>query len=132
MTSFIDDLRRKYARSIRHVQQLTTAVQLLEAYDNEQANDLDQIEALPNWADGTLLEFALAPAAPDALDNAADLKALREMQLIGTLSRACEQALHLGDVKTANAMAGLCNRVLLRTRGAAGLCAALAIPEAEA
>jgi hypothetical protein len=92
----------------------------------------NEVQAVRNWADGTLLEFALAPTPPAALTNAADLKALREMQLIGTLSRACEQALHLGDIKTANAMAGLCNRVLLRTRGAAALCAALALPEVEA
>jgi hypothetical protein len=124
--------RRKYARSIRAVRHLDTAAQLLEAYDNESATDLDAIESLPDWTHGTLLAHALEPTPPRSLTNAADLKALREMQLIGTLARACEQALHIGDIKTANAMAKLCNGVLLQTRGVASLVVALAIPEVEA
>lgn len=131
MSTFIDDLRSKYAQAIRKVRDVRTAMQLLEAYDNEQANDLCQVESLPDWTEGTLLAFALEPTAPPDVD-AEDLQAMREMQLIGTLSRACEQALHLGDVKTANAMARLCHGVLMRTRGAAGLVVAFATPEVEA
>lgn len=119
-------VRDRYARAIRGVSTLHTAVQLLEA-----PGALDSVEALPDWTYGTLLSWALESPGPKCLD-AGELKAVREMQLIGRLSLACEEALELGDMRTAHAMAELCNTVLQRTRGAAALRVALEIPKVEA
>lgn len=124
-------VRDRYARAIRCVSTLHTAVQLLEAFEREAPGALDSVEALPDWTYGTLLAWALESPGPKCLD-AGELKAVREMQLIGRLSLACEEALELGDMRTAHAMAELCNTVLQRTRGAAGLRVALEIPKVEA
>lgn len=88
------------------------------------APDLHAVEQLPNWAYGTLVAWCLERPWPDGI-GADEADAMRQMQLIGTLALACEQALVLGDRRAARAMGQLCEMVLLRTKGVAALRAAL-------
>ena len=105
---------------------LDTATQLLEAFEAEVLNwpqELTAIEQLPDWKMSTLLAWITAPAAPPGWD-ATDILCSRQMALIGALAKASEQAAHLGDRRTAKAMAKLAHQATLNLKGEAALAVA--------
>lgn len=124
MTS--DATRLRYARAIRAMSTADKGAQLLEAYEREslETAELRALMALPDWRMSTLLAWITAPAAPPGWD-ATDILCSRQMALIGALAKAAEQAAHLGDAKTAKAMARLAHRATLQLKGEAALAVAL-------
>lgn len=112
------------ALAVRLCPSLESAADVLEGWE------LCAIESLEDWRFGSLMAWALEGPAPDGLD-AADLKSVRSMRLIGALASACERAMALGDARTARAMARMCNDVLLQTKGISALRAALTDPRED-
>lgn len=96
---------------------------------------LTDIESLSDWTHAGLMAHAMAATAPPGVApeaapetgtcTASFLKTIREIQLIGKLALACEQALHLGDHTTAVQMMRLMKREWLQMRGELALREAL-------
>ena len=92
--------------------------------------ELTEIEQLSDWTHEGLVAAAMAPKAPPGCaPEGSDagtytpsfLITIREMQLVGKLALACEQALHLDDRKTAIQMMRLMSREWLHLKGQTAL-----------
>lgn len=132
-TSYVTRLR--YARAIRAMSSADKGAQLLEAFEVEvhRANptpELDAIEQLPDWRLPTLMHWICQADAPKGW-TATDVLTARHMVLIGALAKASEQAAHLGDARTARALAQLAHSATLRLKGEAALAVALGTGDDE-
>ena len=98
--------------------------------------ELVEIEQLSDWTGPGLLKHAMSAKAPPGIADegsqgegtftAGFLLTLRQLQLIGKLVSATEQALHLEDVKTAHSMTRLMRREWEGFKGGLALEAAFA------
>lgn len=117
--------------------------QLLEAFEREVTSEvltveltarcsleLDAIERLPDWRMPTLMAWICQPDAPKGW-TATDVLTARHMALIGALAKASEQAAHLGDERTARALAQLAHSATLSLKGEAALSVALGTGDDE-
>lgn len=118
--------RRAFARCIRSLSTEDAAVQLLEAYEAQLADEAERdasdvelraLEQLPAWTHGNLLAWALSHQVPAAIQDAPSIQIMREFRLIGDLARASEQAMFKGDVQHAQRIARVLAQVWERTRG---------------
>lgn len=89
--------------------------------------ELCDIEQLADWTHEGLLRAAMAPKAPPCPEpsDAQHLLTLRTLQMVGKLALATEQALHLGDRKTAIQMLRLTSREWTQFKGNLAIEAAL-------
>ncbi len=127
------DQRLSFARCIRDLKSEADATKLLEAYEAQLEEDwpteLTELEQLPSWEHGALLERAMRAPPPTGYGDRYDaswLLFLREAQLIGLLSKAAEQALDRGEMLTASRVAQLLATAWTRLRGVEALAMALA------
>jgi hypothetical protein len=116
------------AIAIRHAPDLETAVAAVNTYEADlyaAPNELDMLEALPDWLYSTLLQWQLDRGPIEGLDDAQSVLSLRSWQLVGALAEAMNQALELKDLVTAARVAHLLNYATVRTVGTASLARAL-------
>lgn len=133
-----DETRRRYVKCFSSLSTEASAMQLAEAFERELLErfadrpvELTELEQLPAWKHGDLLDWALGHPVPPAIQDASSVLVMREFRLIGDLARASEQAMAKGEIAHAQRIARTLAKTWERVRGEQLLAMALEVGEVE-